>query len=309
MSYTMLYRFLLSLVVYLLSASAVMAITYELPPPGSHLVGESYWVFAEPGETLKQIGDRYEIGIDEMVRANLHVLPYRVKPWSKIVIPAAFLLPHAPRKGIVINLPELRLFYFPPGENVVMTYPIGIGREGWLTPTMKTRVAEKIEGPFWYPPDSIKEYMATKGVELPDVMPPGPENPLGDFAMRLGRPDYLIHGTNRPESVGKRSSSGCIRMLPRDVEELFHKVKQGTPVVIVNQPYKSGWHAGDLYLEVHKPFEDNPPPVYPGEIDSLQWSLKNSIGDDVNYLIWDDIHKIVRKAQGYPVTIDHQMRW
>ena len=165
----------------------------------------------------------------------------------KIVLPTAHLLPEAPREGIVINLPEMRLYYFAEAEQQPETYPIGIGREGWTTPTGTSRIVRKAEAPSWYPPDSIR----AERPELPAVVEPGEDNPLGSHALYLDWPAYLIHGTNRPWGIGRRISSGCIRMYPEDIVSLFERVPVNTPVTVVDQPVKLGWIGGDLYLEAH----------------------------------------------------------
>ncbi len=253
------YRLGFGLIGLCLITSVCSAKTYPLPRGKTNIVGHVFATFVEPGDSLQKIADRNDVGYLELRRANPQIKNSRkIKPWSPVIIPAAFILPDTPREGIVINLPELRLYYYPKGKSEVMTYPVGVGRPEWVTPIMNTKVVIKDSDPIWRVPKSIKEYMASKGVELPEIVEPGPENPLGTHALRLDAWGYLIHGTNRPETVGKRSSSGCIRMMPKDIVELFEAVPLGTPVRIINQPYKTGWYKREFYLEAHKPFRDQP---------------------------------------------------
>src|SRR5690606_6005316 len=184
---------------------------------------------------------------------------------TPVYLPTSSILPPSPREGILINLPAMRLYYFDApreredGEREVSVtvHPIGIGREGWATPTGEATVTEKVVDPTWYPPASVRRDHAERGDPLPAVVPPGPDNPLGRHAMALSMPGYLIHGTNKPSGVGLRVSAGCIRLYPKDIEALFERVPRGTKVRIVDEPVLAGWHDGELYLEVHRPLEED----------------------------------------------------
>lgn len=285
--------FALSFVCYWQTASAL---TFPLPQQGNNIVGDINTVHVEPGDSLQTLGRRYDIGFDELIRANPKLRPGRLRAWTKVIIPSAFVLPDAPREGIVINLPEKRLYYYPPGDNVVRTYPIGVGRAGWQTPTAETKIVFTSENPVWHVPESIRESLAEQRIYLPEVVPPGPNNPLGKYALHLGITGYLIHGTNRPSSIGKRSSSGCIRLFPEDIEELYSKVSLDTPVRIVNQPYKFGWHRGELYVESHKPFHDQLP-QYQSQRNPLQIVLDNDVARRANL---NEIRQVVEEYRGYP---------
>jgi L,D-transpeptidase ErfK/SrfK len=236
--------------------STAQALTFPLPPAGDDIVGQVQWAQAQPGDTFSSIGRRYDIGYYELVESNPGLDPEHLDPGTIVVIPSRFILPAVSRTGIVINVAELRIYYYPPKRNVVMTYPIGIGREGWVTPLGLNRIIEKTVNPTWNVPESIRADRAKDGVFLPKSVPPGPDNPLGGYRMRLTQSTYLIHGTNDYTGVGRRSSSGCVRMLPEDVEVLFSMVKVGTPVNIVNEPYKAGWDSTKLYLEAHVPLQE-----------------------------------------------------
>lgn len=220
---------------------------------GSDIVGQVQTATALSGEDFHDIGQRFDVGYYELVEANPGVNPNHPGAGTAIIIPTQFILPNGPRKGIVINLAELRLYYFHKGQNLVTTHPIGIGRRDWETPLGSGKVIEKTKNPSWRPPDSIRAWYDENDMYLPQVVYPGPKNPLGKYAMRLSIPGYLIHGTNMPRGIGIRSSSGCIRMHPEDIESLFYKVSIGDPIRIINQPYKIGKHNNQVYAEWHQP--------------------------------------------------------
>lgn len=233
----------------------VFALTFVLPPQGDSVVGHMQWTQALPGDTFSKIGRRYDLGYFELVEANPSIDPVHLVPGTIIVIPSRFILPPGPRQGIVINLAELRIYYYPKHRDVVITYPVGIGREGWDTPLGSSWISQKIINPTWIVPSSIRKDRAKEGVHLPIKVRPGPDNPLGGYAMRLKQATYLIHGTNDDEGVGRRSSAGCIRMFPEDIENLFPQVKIRERVYIVDSPYKIGWDKNRLYLEAHVPLQ------------------------------------------------------
>lgn len=236
-------------------SQSVIAASFPLPPEDSNIIGEIQTIEAQAEDTLVAIALQYGLGFWEMRHANPGVDPWLPGAGTRIVLPMQFILPNAPRQGVVVNLAEMRLYYYPSVKKgqapVVMTFPVGIGRMEWNTPLGTTRITSKVKNPTWYPPESVRAEHAAEGDPLPKVVPPGPDNPLGDFAMRLDLPGYLIHGTNKPSGVGMRVSHGCIRMQPEDIEALFKLVPVGTPVRIVNQPYKTGWLNNELYLEAH----------------------------------------------------------
>ncbi|MEH6635338.1 MAG: L,D-transpeptidase family protein [Halioglobus sp.] len=239
----------------------VTAATFDLPPPEFDLVGAAEMVEALPEDTLLDVARRHDIGQEEIVRANPGVDRWLPGDGVNIIIPSRRILPPPPREGLVLNLPEMRLYFFPeqqPGQTArVQTYPVSIGRMDWATPLGHTTLVAKERDPAWRPPESIRREHAEDGDPLPDVVPPGPLNPLGRYALRLGLPGYLIHGTNKAFGVGMRVSHGCIRMLPEDIESLFPDIPVGTPVRIINQPAKAGWYGGELYLEIHPPLEED----------------------------------------------------
>jgi L,D-transpeptidase ErfK/SrfK len=224
------------------------------------VIGEIQVTRAGEEDTLSDIARRFNLGYEELVRANPGVDPWLPGAGREIILPTQFVLPDAPRDGLVVNLAALRVFYFPkrkPGElQTVITHPIGIGKVGWTTPEGTTKIVSKRKNPTWTPPRSVRKEHAEHGDPLPRVVPAGPDNPLGAFAMNLGWPGYLVHGTNKPYGVGMRASHGCMRFYPEDIALLFKEIAIGTPVHVVNQRLTYGWHEGTLYVQVMPPSEE-----------------------------------------------------
>lgn len=239
----------------------VVAETLPLPPDDVDLVGRVRTIEALHEDTLLDIARRSHLGHDEIVIANPGIDRWLPGEGTQIVLPTRYVLPTAERTGLVLNVPEMRIYYFPPAKKgeprVVKTYPVSVGRMDWSTPLGKTTVASKQKDPAWRPPKSIREEAAARGEVLPDIVPPGPDNPLGQYALRLNIPGYLIHGTDKPWGIGMRVTHGCLRLYPEDSEAIFQEVPVGTQVQIVNQPVKVGWLAGSLYMEVHPPLDED----------------------------------------------------
>jgi L,D-transpeptidase ErfK/SrfK len=244
-------------------APPVATHTFPYDPKFTGVVGTLQATVAEEEDTLSDIARRFNLGYDEVVNANPGVDPWLPKGGTRIVLPTQFILPDAPHEGLVVNLAALRLFYFPKPENkddprVVMTMPIGIGMVGWATPTGTTKITSKRKDPYWTPPASVRKEHAAEGDILPPRVPPGPDNPLGAFAMNLGWPSYLMHGTNKPAGVGMRASHGCIRLYPEDVATIFPMLPVGTKVTVVNQPTLYRVQDGRLYVQSFPPHEEHP---------------------------------------------------
>jgi L,D-transpeptidase ErfK/SrfK len=204
-----------------------------------------------PDESLIEIARNFDLGYNEIVEANPGLDAFVPGTGRNVVIPTSWVLPDiASYSGIVINLSELRLYYFFDlgRSHYVATFPIGIGREGRGTPVGDFSVVQKIVHPAWHVPESIRE----ENPDLPAVIPPGPKNPLGSHALRLSLGTVLIHGTNKPWGVGRRVSHGCIRLYPEDIPRLFESVPNGVKVMIIRQPIKVGVRGGRVYIEVHK---------------------------------------------------------
>ena len=241
-------------------ATPLASHTFPFDPKSTGVVGELQVTYARHEDTLPDIARRFNLGFDEVQNANPEVDPWLPGEGTRIVLPTQFVLPDAPTEGVVVNLAALRMFHFPKpgkdGRRVVHTYPIGIGKVGWATPEGATKIVSKRKDPWWTPPASVRREHAAEGDPLPARVPPGPDNPLGNRAMNLGWPSYLIHGTNKPAGVGLRASHGCIRMYPEDVEVLFDGVAVGTRVTVVNQPIVYRWHDGNLYVQAYPPHEE-----------------------------------------------------
>ena len=234
----------------------VLAATYQLPQEGSNIVGRTQYHQVSQGESLADIAKRYDVGFLSLMAANKGVDPFLPAENYVLTIPTRIILPDVPRKGIVINLAELRLYYFQPDKNLVHIFPVGIGRIGRDTPEMETSISQKKRNPTWKPPKSIRKEYREKGIELPTIVPAGPDNPLGDYAMRLayGIGEYLIHGTNKDFGIGLRVSSGCIRMDPKDIDWLFPKVNLGEKVRVINEPIKVALEPDrSVFVEAHEP--------------------------------------------------------
>ncbi|EOL8876128.1 L,D-transpeptidase LdtE [Enterobacter mori] len=237
--------------------NSARAVDYPLPPAGSRLIGQNQTYTIQEGDNkLQAIARRFNTAAQLILETNNTIAPVNPAPGTVITIPSQMLLPDTPREGIVVNLAELRLYYFPPGENIVQVFPLGIGQLGLETPVTTTRVSQKIPNPTWTPTAGIRARSLAQGIKLPPVVPAGPNNPLGRFALRLGvgNGEYLIHGTSAPDSVGLRVSSGCMRMNAPDIKALFGQVRVGTRVQIINEPVKFAVEPdGKRYIEVHRP--------------------------------------------------------
>jgi len=253
---------LITSVLVIIAASQSQADIFTLPPADVDVIGQVSTITASSNETLLDIARRYDLGQNEILLANPTVDRWLPEENSVVVLPNRFILPNVARTGLVLNLPEMRLYYFPkpkPGENpIVITHPVSVGRMDWKTPLGKTSIISKKKDPDWRPPQSLKDEAIAAGDEpLPDIVKAGPDNPLGRYAMRLGIPGYLIHSTNKPYGVGMRVTHGCLRMYPEDIERLYEGIPVGTPVQLVNQPIKLGWLAGSLFVELHPPLDED----------------------------------------------------
>lgn len=287
----------------LLATSSSFALTFALPVNGDNVVGNVQHAVVEPGDNFHTIARRFDVGYYELVEANPELSPETPKTWSDVIIPTRFVLPPGPHQGIVISQAELRLYYYPPHEQVVVTFPIGIGREGWRTPLGAAKVVTKTKDPIWTVPESIKKDAIAQGqTPLPNRVMPGPENPLGKFAMRLSLPTYLIHGTNRPDAIGTRSTAGCIRLFPEDIERLFEQVKIGTPVRIIDDAYKAGWYNGQLYLEAHLPLQEQQA-EYNGAHTPMLRIVTDAVKQHNGNIDWDRAQEVIKEQSGIPEII------
>jgi L,D-transpeptidase ErfK/SrfK len=272
--------------------------------PGQKVVGEVREYVVHPGEGLNEIARKFNLGYTALAAANPGVDQFAPGVGRKLIIPSLYVLPDAPRQGIVINLAQYRLFYFPPGGDRVETFPVGLGQIGKTTPLGVTRVVRKEANPTWYPPPSIR----AERPGIPAAIPAGRDNPLGDHAMYLGWPRYLIHGTNKPDGVGRNVSHGCIRMYPEDIERLFGKVSAGVPVRTVNQPATAGWLGDRLYLEVHPSKTqteeiDTARPVGFEPAHGVRDVTRAAAGRYADAVDWRAVDKAAQERTGAPVII------
>ena len=294
-------------------ALPAQANTWPLPPPGSRLVGQNtVHVVEDNGGSLEAIAKKYNVGFLALLQANPGVDPYVPRPGSVLTIPLQTLLPDAPREGIVINLAELRLYYYQPGTNSVTVYPIGIGQLGGdtLTPTMVTTISDKRANPTWTPTANIRARYKANGIDLPAVVPAGPDNPMGHHAIRLAAYGgvYLLHGTNADFGIGMRVSSGCIRLRDGDIETLFRQVTPGTKVNIINTPIKASVEPNGVRLvEVHQPLSEkinDDPQLLPIVLNASMQTFKNAAQTDAAVM---DHAMEIRSGMPVDVTRHHDV--
>jgi L,D-transpeptidase ErfK/SrfK len=278
--------------------------TFLLPQGTGDLIGAIGTLQADYEDTLTDIARRTGVGYEDIIRANPGVDVWLPGEGAEVVLPTRYIVPSGPRQGILINIAEYRLYYFTQTgrQAAVATFPISIGRMDWATPLGRHSVLSKQKNPTWYPPESIRKEHAEDGRYLAKSVPPGPNNPLGDYAMRLSQSGYLIHGTNRPVGVGMRVTHGCIRMYPEDIEWLFPKVPVRTSVHIVNQPYKFGWAADGLYLEVHPPLEDDAGAEERGMTAITQLYVRTTENRPVE-VDWALVAEVYRQKLGFPIRV------
>ncbi|WP_115719471.1 L,D-transpeptidase family protein [Gallaecimonas mangrovi] len=294
-------RVLLTLL--LLSAFPAFATVYPMPAPGNSLLGVPKLYIVKKGDSFEKIARRFDLGPLNIIASNPGIDPLLPPPGSKIKLPSAMLLPNVPHKGIVVNLAELRLYYFDNAAKKVYVFPVGIGRIGLDTPLGATRVVQKIKNPTWTPTQGTRERYAAQGKTLPPVVAAGPNNPLGLFAMRLGfgHGEYLIHGTNEDVGIGMRVSAGCIRMEPQNVEQLFAMVKLHTPVRVINEPVKTAQEAnGAIYIEVHSPLTRNGKDDNALKLSSEQLALLSK-----SYTYDKKVRKALRMQAGIPEMVGY----
>jgi L,D-transpeptidase ErfK/SrfK len=275
-------------ILFILISSKSFAAVYPVPSSDNALIGQVQHMNLASGDSIATIGKQYDVGHDAIQSANPQFnfeqdLPSGVP----VQVPTQHLLPSLPREGIVVNLPEMRMYYYPAGSDQVLTYPVGIGRIGKTIPIARTAITRKVKDPIWIPPQDIREFNLEQGIVLPRIMPAGPDNPLGPYAIYMKIPTYLIHSTIFPESVGKRASFGCLRMFESDIEDFFPSIEKGVPVVIINSPVKTGWQHDRLYIEAHTPLEEH--------------------SSDFNATLPGMIHQVAVSTENAPTLVDWQL--
>ena len=265
------------------------------------VIGRLGFISLEKGDTLPDIARHFSLGLNGVIATNPGVDIWVPKAGERIMLPLSFILPDAPRKGIVINLAAMRLFQFKGNSEplTVLTYPVGVGTEERPSPRGLMRVERKVSRPTWHVPVSIANDHRKKGDILPAKVPPGPQNPLGEYALYLSAPSYLIHGTNKPASIGLRATNGCIRLYPEDVKKLYENTPVKTAINMVNQPYLVGQSNGVVYLEVHEATED----VDAAELDKIYKKLRTIEKESGRTLDWSNVKKVLAEARGIPVPL------
>ncbi|MDE0852891.1 MAG: L,D-transpeptidase family protein [Nevskia sp.] len=287
-----------------LRQAALLCGLATLAAPADDLIGRPTTSTIAAGETLLDLARRYDLGFAEIVAANPLLDPWLPPSDSSVLLPTQHILPAGPRNGILINLAELRLYYFPADQSAALSYPLGIGREGWQTPLGTTRIARKRAHPGWSPTATER----AEDADLPQWVPPGPDNPMGEYALYLQWPGYAIHGTNRPYSIGRRDSHGCIRLYPEDIAALYALVPTGASVTVVDQPAKAGWMNAELFLEIH-PGQAGADALEAGErppatsSPALEGWLRVLAGTEADRINWDTVRLTVQQQRGIPVQI------
>jgi L,D-transpeptidase ErfK/SrfK len=289
--------FIVSLMLLMMLQTALAAV-YSYGK-GNAVIGSVQTHTVKHDESLIEIARKYDVGYHEIGDANPDLDPFVPGVGVTVEIPTAWILPDVTRyEGIIINLSEMRLFYFLKrgGARLVMTFPIGIGKEGFNTPLGRFSIIEKTVNPSWHVPASIQR----EKPELPKVVPPGPDNPLGSHAMRLSVGDVLIHGTNKPWGVGRKFSHGCIRLYPEDIPKLFQLVSKGTRVTIVRQPVKVGERGGKVFIEASNDEDDKKTNYFDKAVSLL--SKKNLLKN----ISIEELYEALKEKNGVPVDISNK---
>jgi len=271
------------------------------------------WIGDGPGEsqtyrvrgksTLLDVARHYDLGYVEVVAANPGVDPWLPGGGTRVVLPDLHLPPSAGHEGVVVNLGDMRLYFFSDGRHV-RSYPIGIGREGLSTPLGRTTIVRKVMNPTWRPTPRMRREDPT----LPAEVVAGPDNPMGTRALYLGFAPYAIHGTNRPFAVGRRVSSGCLRLYSRDIEELYDRVEVGTRVVIVDEPVKLGWLGGELFMEAHPTQQqalalEAGKPITSEMTPAIAAKVKAAAKDQAARVDWTRVERVAAERRGLAVRI------
>ncbi|MCF8496392.1 MAG: L,D-transpeptidase family protein [Alphaproteobacteria bacterium] len=268
-------------------------------------VGDMITYKAQEEDTFVHIARDFNLGFVEMRAANPDIDPWIPGKGTKVTLPTRHILPDAPREGVVINLPEMRMYVFRDGDQPILSFPIGVGRDGLETPVGHTKILRKMADPVWRPTDRMRR----EKPELPATVEAGPENPMGTHALYLGWPTYAIHGTNRAFGIGRRVSSGCIRLYPEDIISLYNLVPVGTDVTVVDQPLKLGWIDDKLYMEVHPTIRNAVQMEETGQIPEEGLTekdvemIRKMAGSYEDRLHWPAIRKAAKERRGYPIEI------
>ncbi|NQZ22356.1 MAG: L,D-transpeptidase family protein [Colwellia sp.] len=283
---------------YVISANC-MASVYNLPTKDSRLIGEPVSHKVKKGDYFQNLAEQYDVGFLAMLAANPGVDPFLPTRGSHIIIPKQMLLPFGKREGIVINLAELRLYYYPKGEKLVYVFPVGVGRQGLATPHVTSEIGDKRKDPVWRPTKEMRErYFIEHGRAMVKEVAAGANNPFGKYALRIGTSEYLIHGTNKRFGIGMRASSGCIRMYANDIEWLYNNVAVGTVIRILEQPVKMSYEQDGKKIEVHRPLT----PDTQAEAKLVMTdAVRSFIGEDK--VLFETVSRLLDKPEGVVVSL------
>jgi L,D-transpeptidase ErfK/SrfK len=298
---------LLTIALFAISTPPLFAGEFPIPSEGNSLVGKVQYTTASYDDTTTTVSHRYNLGLNSIVAANPGTTETTLST-RNVRVPTAFILPPFPRKGLIINLPEMRMYYYPENSNQVMTYPIGIGKIGNTIPIENSTVTRKTMNPTWIPGPDVRKYNEEQGIDLPRVMPPGPDNPLGPYAIYLSIPSFLIHSTIFPESIGRRASFGCIRMNESDIKDFYPLITPGTEVVIVNMPNKVGWSGNHVYIESHPILEEHNPGTDKNLQDMVETVEKSLPRNGVTLIDWQMMAHLAEEPDGVPHEIGVRIR-
>jgi len=278
---------------------SIQATEYQLPTKNARLIGEQKTHKVVKGDYFQDIAEQYNVGFLALMAANPNIDPFLPEPDSNIIIPSAMLLPFIKHEGIVINLPELRMYYFLPTEKKVHVFPVGIGRQGLATPKVTSYISSKRENPIWRPSKEMRQrYFEEHGKEMQREIPPGPDNPFGKYALRLGESEYLIHGTNQRFGIGMRASSGCIRMFDDDIKWVFDNVPVNTKVRIIDQPIKMSYENGQRQLiEIHSSLSIE----QQQQKTNITKAVELFVGKNTHY--WQQLAPMIEHPQGLVVEL------
>lgn len=300
--YTKIKYLKIAILLFLVCTFSVFATEFKLPPQKTVLIGNVQSARLLPNEDYPTIAQRYDIGYYELYEANPGVDPDAPIAGTILIIPTQYILPPELHHNIVINLAEMRLYYASDKLHKIFIFPIGIGKEGWNTPLGTFKIASKIKNPSWTAPADVYKYRLEHGEKIPRVVPPGKDNPLGNYAMRLSNPSYLIHGTDDPVGVGRRSSAGCIRMYPKDIEKLFAMTDIGTEVRIINSPYKAAKVKNNIYLEAHMPLYEQRM-VMQGDLSLAADTVKKLGVKNTAQVDWKKVEIVAKNHIGVPQLV------
>lgn len=279
------------------------ALSFAIPPKGDKIVGKVQTVEVKSGDNYTKIGRKFDVGYYELFEANPGVDPDKPQPGTILIIPTQYILPPGLRANtIIINQAEMRLYYESASKHKIYTFPVGIGKEKWNTPTGYFKIIHKIKSPTWFVPKSIYEYRKKNNDKVAKIVPAGPDNPMGDYALRLSDPTYLIHGTDDPAGIGRRSSAGCIRMFPKDIKHLFGLVAAGDKVFIINRPYKATEKNNRTYLEAHMPLSEQRAKMHDNYSAAISL-VKKVAKHNRTHLDWQQVKTIAQEHIGIPTPI------